>query len=228
MRALHNPGRLIPLIVLGLMGSVFLCIGVVLGTVAARSASAEADRAERLAPASAAALEDSPLGKEILVEGALSARNKPRFRDFVAYTREEYRGSDKDGHAKWSEDERVTPPLLVDLAAGAVQIGNDDYRISGPHATWQEGSTLVWNGLLGEGTKRYRGLVAGRPAMAIGIVRRGAEGAELQAELVFGGTRAAYIAAQRDTARFMPIIGAILGGVGVLLLGIGVRVGLRR
>jgi hypothetical protein len=65
-------------LILGLMGAAFVCIGLALGVFVARGSSAEADRVERMAPAGAAALEDSPLDKEILVEGTLSPRNKPR------------------------------------------------------------------------------------------------------------------------------------------------------
>ncbi|MBX0328158.1 hypothetical protein K2Z83_10755 [Oscillochloris sp. ZM17-4] len=228
MQLLNFSGRLLQALMLGLMGAVFLGVGVFLGVFAARDASAEADRVAAMAPLGLAGLEAGRPGAAALLEGTLSARNPARFRDFIAYTREEYHGEDSDGDADWREDERVTPPLLVDLDGGVAQIGNDSYRISTPHASWQEGSVLYWNGLSGEGTKRYAGLVAGRPVLALGMIQAGPEGNELQAELIFGGTRAEYIANQRGSARILPFMGLIFGGVGVLLLGVGVRTLLRR
>ncbi|MEI6777274.1 MAG: hypothetical protein WCK70_10255 [Chloroflexales bacterium] len=228
MGALRNPGRFFSMITLVLMGSVFLCIGVVLGSFGARGANAEADRAERLSPLSAAAIGDAQPGSEALLEGSLSARNPLRFRDFVAYIREEYRGSDSKKNAKWVEDQRVTPPLLVDVVGGSVQISNDTYRLAGPHARWEDAGGHYWNGFTGEGSKRYAGLVMGRPVMVIGQIQPGTEGPEVRAELIFGGTRAEYIADRRDTARILPIVGGILGCVGVLLLGIAAWAGLRR
>ncbi|NNJ10327.1 hypothetical protein EKD04_008300 [Chloroflexales bacterium ZM16-3] len=228
MQLLRFSGRLLQFLMIGLMGVVFLGVGVFLGVFASRDASAEADRIEGMAPLSLVAFEDSPSGRAALIEGSLSPRNPARFRDFVAYTREEYHGNDSDGDADWREDERVTPPLLVDLDGGTAQIGNDSYRISTPHASWQEGNVLFWNGLTGEGTKRYAGLVVGPPMLAVGVIQAGPEGNELQADLVFGGTREAYIASQRGSARILPFMGMIFGGVGALLLGIGVRTLLRR
>lgn len=227
LRGGRASGSVVSVLVLGLLGSVFLAVGVFTGVFAARWARAEADRAEALPSLSLAALEDGRPGAEALIEGVLSARNPPRFREFVAYVREEYRGTDDDGDSVWAEDERATPRLLIELGGGVAQLGNDDYQLSGFHETWRDGDVLRWDGLSGGGTKRYAGLLAGRPVTAIGVIREGPEGNELWAATVYGGTREAYLAGQRNAARFLPIFGLIFGGIGALLLGIAAWIGLR-
>ena len=211
-----------PIFLIG-FGLVFLAIGLIMATVAARQAGAEAARAEQLRPLTVAMLDDSQPGREALVEGRISDRNPALFQQFVAYIREEYRGRDDDDREKWEEDERRTPPLLIDLADGIVPLANDNYALDSPPHTWQESqSSLVWNGFTGEGTKRYRGLRAGDAALAIGTLVAGPEGLELQAERVYGGTRDSYIADRRQTALWMPRIGAIFGVIGAALALAGV------
>jgi hypothetical protein len=211
-----------PIFLIG-FGLIFLVIGTLLATVGARQASAEAERAEQLQPMTAAALDDSPSGREALIEGRISARNPSLFQQFVAYVREEYRGSDDEDREKWEEDERRTPPLLIEVADGAVPLADDHYALDNPPHTWQESqSTRVWNGLTGEGTKRYRGFQAGDQALAIGTLVQGSEGMELRAERVYGGTRSGYIAERRQAARWMPWLGGIFGlvGAGIALGGV--------
>ena len=206
-----------PIFLIG-FGLVFLAIGIVMATVAAQQAGAEATRAERLRPLTLAALDDSQPGREALIEGRISDRNPALFQQLVAYVREEYRGRDDNDREKWEEDERRTPPLLIDVTDGAVPLANDSYALDSPPHTWPESqSSLVWNGFTGQGTKRYRGLQAGDPALAIGTLVAGSEGLELQAERVYGGTRSSYIAERRQTALWMPRIGAIFGVIGAAL-----------
>lgn len=208
-----------------LFGLAFVALGVFLGVFVAGESRASADRAERLVPAGAAALASAAPGSELLVEGTVSPRNTARFRDFVAYVREEFRGADDNGDEKWLEDERVTPPLLIE-AGGPVQLANDDYSLDGPHEYWKE-EGLNWSSSTEEGTKRYRGFVAGRPAMAIGTAAPGAEGNELRAEFVYGGTRAQYIAERRSSASIFPWVGLAVGLAGAAVSFVGAWV-LRR
>lgn len=202
-------------------GVIFLAVGVGMATLGTRQARAEAERAERLAPLGAAALDDSQPGREVLVEGRVSARNRALFRDFVAYLREEYRGSDDNNRDKWVEDERHTPPLLIELSGGTVALADDQYRLDNPAHTWQEPGARSWNGFTGEGTKRYRGFAAGDPVMAIGVLVRGREGLDLRAEWLYGGTRADYIAGQRSSAAFLPWFGGLFALIGTLIAGAG-------
>lgn len=211
-----------------IFGLVFLFLGVTLGIFGAAGARAEAARAEALAPLTAAALDDKAPGETALVEGTLSTRNPALFRDYVAYTVEEYRGQKSNSsEPRWEREEKVTPPLLVE-AGGIVRVANDDYRIAGQLNNWQESQVLSWNSITNEGTKRYAGLVAGQVVTAIGAVVAGAEGNELQAEVVFGGTRAQYIESQHQSAFWLPIIGGIFGVIGLSVAGAGTWLLLRR
>lgn len=223
MQIVRFTGRLFQSALFLLIGGVFVGVGVFLGIFASRGASEEANRVEALAILDLADIDAGQPGSPALIEGTVSRRNPSRFRNFAAYIREEYHGEDSDGDDDWRVDERVTPVLLVDVGGGIVQIGNTDYSISRPHESWSESSVLVWNGLTGEGTKRYKGLVVGRPLLAIGTIHTGREGNEVYAEQVFGGTQAEYVADQRQTARFLPWFGLIFGVIGLILLGAGIK-----
>jgi hypothetical protein len=209
-------------------GLVFLILGILLATVAAQQARAEADRAERLLPLSVAALDDGQPGREALIEGRISARNPQLFQQFVAYIREEYRGSDDDDNEQWQEDQRHTPRLRIEVADGIVSLANDSYDLDSPPHSWEESQSRSWNGLTGEGTKRYRGFQAGDTALAIGTLVPGSEGLELQAERVYGGTRSSYIADRQSAARWMPWVGGFFAVLGSLIASIGVWLLLRR
>ncbi|NJN16345.1 MAG: hypothetical protein HC822_08760 [Oscillochloris sp.] len=202
-----------------LFGLVFLAVGVTIGIFGTRDAMAAGARAQRLAPQSAAALEQAAAGSEVLVEGRLSDRNSARFRTFVAYSADEYRGTDDDGDAIWTEVERVTPPLLIE-AGGLVQIGNDDYELERAHEHWQESERLRYSG--GQGTRRYAGMRAGEMVTTIGVIRAGPEGNEVQAEILFGGNRDAYITARESDARWLPIFGLIFGVIGAAVAAVGI------
>jgi hypothetical protein len=213
---------IIPVFLIG-FGLIFLALGIFLATAGAQQADADAERAEQLSPLTVAALEDSRPGREVLIEGRISERNPSLFRQFVAYVREEYRGSDDDDREKWQEDERRTPPLLIEVADGTVSLANNNYALDNPPHVWHDSETSrVWNGFTGEGTKRYRGFQAGDLALAIGTLASGSEGLELQAEQVYGGTRSSYIADRRQAAVWMPRIGGIFGlfGLAITLAGI--------
>ncbi len=197
-------------------GLLFVGLGYYVGVGMAGAARASADRAERLAPADAAALAAAAPGGELLIEGVVSPENPARFRDFVAYVREEFRGADNNGDERWFEDERVTPPLAIE-AGGRAQLANDDYELEGPHERWQE-EGLEWSRSTEEGTKRYRGLVAGGPVTAIGTVAPGPAGNELRAEVVYGGTREQYIAEKRGLSSLFPAVGLAIAAAGAALV----------
>jgi len=208
-------------------GLSFLAVGVALGVWGSRHAADQAARAEALAPIGAAALEDAPVGAEVLVEGLVSPRNPALFRDFVAYSAEQYRGQSSGSRPRWSTVDTVTPPLLLE-AGGLVRLANDDYSLQGAHATYQDPGPLTRGDLFRESTRRYQGLVAGGAVTAIGTVVPGVEGNELRAELVFAGTRDEYIAGQRGSAATLPFIGAIFGVIGAAVAGVGLFFLLRR
>jgi hypothetical protein len=219
---MRRSSAIIPIFLIG-FGLVFLALGIFLATVGAQQAGAEAERAERLRPLDVAALDDGQPGREALIEGRISDRNSALFQQFVAYVREEYRGSDDQDREQWAEDERRTPPLLIEVADGVVSLANSSYIVdSSPHI-WPESQTSrTWNGFTGEGTKRYRGFQAGDVVLAIGTLAPGSEGMELQAERVYGGTRSSYIADRRRSAVWMPRIGGIFGLVGAVIALVGI------
>jgi hypothetical protein len=205
-------------IVMILAGILFIIGGISTGIAGARTAREAAERAERLPVMTARDIDRGSVGTEMIVEGFIDPRNPTRFRNFVAYIREEYRGLDANDNPDWKEDERWTPPLLIATEDGAVQVANDAYRLEEPPVKWQESDNPSWNIFSGEGTKRYAGFESGSPAMVIGRIVDGVEGRAIEAELMFGGTHAGYIAFQRTTASISPIIGLVLGGIGLLIL----------
>lgn len=205
------------LLILG--GLIFVIGGISVGIFTTRAAQQAAERAARLPAATAQDVERSAVGAEVLVEGVIDARNPTRVRNFVAYVREEYRGIDTtDNREIWREDERWTPPLLIQVADGVVRIANDTYRIEEPPVQWQESDRLEWNSFSGEGTKRYRGFEEGNTVTALGRVTDELEGRGIEAELMFGGTRDQYLAYQRTTASLTPIAGLISGGIGIAMI----------
>jgi hypothetical protein len=212
-------------------GLVFIAVGTGIGIFGSRATAAEAERAQRLTALAPSALDRLVPGAELLVEGALSPRNSVQFRSYLAYIRAEFRGTDEDGDSEWVVDERVTPRLLVEVdgqSGALLQIGNSDYLIERPHETWQASEGLSYNGLTGEGTKYYQGLLADRRVMVIGLMQAGSEGPELRAELIYGGTRAEYIAAKRAAAAWLPWFGLIFVGIGLIPLAIGFFLAFRR
>jgi len=219
----------VKMLLLGL-GLSFLTAGALIGLSGARQAQTQVARLESLRPLSAAALDDQPTGADALVEGIVSPRNRVVFRNFVAYVREELdvtTDSDGDRSESWRSDGEETPRLALE-ASGLVVVGNQSYSIARGHEIWYDDATLGFNDRPRDGSKRYHGLLAGRPVVAVGIVVEGAEGKELAAQTLFGGTRAEYLASQREATAFLRIFGTIFAGVGLLLCTVGTWFILRR
>jgi hypothetical protein len=203
-RIILNP---IVLLVVALLSGIVG--GVLLYDAPAYAASAA--RAERLQPVSAAALADSAPGREVLLEGRVSDRTPAVYRSFVAYVREEYRSdqlnlSGGDDSPRWEVVERVTPPLVVALPDGEARIANDNYVFDTTAFTVREAEPTLTKGAV-----QSRGYRAGDPVLAVGtVVDAGGERA-IDAEFVYAGTRAAYIAEMRRLAsRSLPIGGVLL------------------
>lgn len=166
-------------------------------------------RAEQLAPVSAEALLDSSPGREVLLEGRISANNPTLYRNFVAYVREEYRDEFFDGDTtqRWVEVERATPPLLITVAGGDVRLANDDYTFDTTAVTIEEVAPTVTRGAV-----QARGYMANNPVVAIGHV---VEDGTVKAEFLYSGSRADYVAEMRRVAaRSLPT------GLAFLALGI--------
>lgn len=230
-----------------LLGVGFLLAAVAFGIFGTQSARAEALRIEQLphldaaeskngvfvcsiAPKAAqdavpggAAVVQIEAGSEVLIEGRISQLNQPHYRDFIAYVREEYRGTSDNGVALWVEDQRVTPALLIDLAGGSVRLANNDYRLDSPHQRWQTSDKLFAPNAGIAGTKRYTGLIGDLPVTAIGVLVYGPGGAELRTSFIFGGTRAEYIASQFGAAAYLPWLGLCAAVIGITLIANSIR-----
>lgn len=200
------------------VGAFFSLVGLIFVGVAILAVGQDRARVAGLQSASAIQLGSMTPGQEVLIEGRIDERAQPRFRKFVAYVREEYRGNDSSGNRIWQEDEQVTPRLLVVLPDGRVQIVNQDYLLGNEQTVWQEGNVVSWNSLSGEGTKRYRGFEAGAPVLAIGSAARDAEFPAISVEQLVSGTRASYLADQRTLQLIMGLIGGLCFVVGAALL----------
>jgi hypothetical protein len=214
---------------IGLFGLLFVAIGVGVGLIGSGGILEAAAQVEALPVIrSAGGFEDQEIGREVLVEGQVGPGNQIIIQQYVAYARDEYRGTDEDGDAIWREDERITPALEITMSDGIIRLANEDYTLVGPLTRWQEPGGLIWNGMTNDGTKRYDGIEVGSIATAVGLVAQGSEGPELTARFVAGGDRSAYLAEQRRGAEASRIVGAIMGGIGGLFTLIGLFVIIRR
>lgn len=183
-------------------GTVFLFVGVMIGVFGTRNDQQAAERATRLPIVTARDVERGAIGAEVIIEGVIDQRNPTRVRNFVAYVREQYAGREDDGDVIWEEDERWTPPLIVRVADGVVQIANDTYKLRRPPVQSQ-------------GLYRYNGFEAGNSVMALGRIVEGLQGRAIEAEFIFGGSRDQYVAYQRTEALKSAFFGIIIGGVGM-------------
>lgn len=202
-------------------GGVFIVAGVLIATLAAGSARAEAARVEALPSLTAQTLQQQPEGAEVAVEGLVSSRNPVVFRDFVAYVGEEYRGK-RDNRERWVEFERNLPRLQIETTDGIVRFANEDYLLTGQLPSWQDSNVLSWNGFTGTGTKRYEGLSVDDTVTVLGTAKSGSEEVEVQVSKVFYGTRLEYIDDQRFSAQWLPWFGGIFVVAGTIVAAFGV------
>lgn len=147
-------------------------------------------RAERLAPTTINQLARLPLGSEVLLEGTISDRSVPKFRTFVAYKFERHY-LNTDLSDMWQLENVQTEPFVLQLAGGLVSIGGAGYQILNPATTEQQ------PGNVGSNPVRYSGFQIGDRVVLLGRLT-GQD--TVTADVVIGGTRAAYLAARQATA----------------------------
>lgn len=188
-----------------LIGVLFLIAGSGVAILAAVSGTQEIARAERLAATTYAALTNSSIGREVLIEGKISTKNPVKTRAYVAFIREEVTGRSTDNKRNWSERERVMPPLLLDLPDGAVRIANDSYEF-GPISVSEDGN------------QRFRGLIINQPVVAVGMLTQTEDGVAITADTIAPGTRAEYIAGLRRFRTGFTMFGAVFAIVGAAML----------
>jgi hypothetical protein len=200
------------------VGVLFVASTLLCGLLALIVSNRAANRVEGLQPVGAAALMSSPPGTEVLIEAHLSDENPVLLEPyrFVVYVREGRSVRDDEGTwetGSWSQQEQVTPPLLLDLTGSVVQIENDDYKLQDAHS-------VEAGGVAGEPSDtRFTGLRAGEPVLVVGTVLGGKEVGRVQAEFVAGGTQASYVAGQRSAGWIFgaaSLVVALLGGATLL------------
>ena len=203
-------------------GLLFACGALLCGLVALYSSLKAAGRVRGLTPVPAVVLEDTRLGEEVLIEARVSSRNPVRHRPyegeqgdslgFVAYIRERRVVDDDDDTGSWSVSGRVTPPLLLELSDGLVQIENDDYELQDAHVVEEK------RGFGEPSTTRYKGLAVGDPVVAVGVLTSRAEIPQIEADFVARGTRESYIARRRSGGVIFCIGSVVVAALGGLIL----------
>lgn len=194
-----------------LTGFLFVGGALLCGVVGLFASGQAGRRVERLTPSTAIRLEDTQPGAEVLVEGRISSRNAVQASSFVAYVREERRVEDDGDTGSWAVRERVTPPLILELPDGWVQIENDDYDLV-------DAKTVEERYDLSEpSTLRYQGLERGDSVIAVGVLVAHREHPGIEADFVARGTRERYIARRRTGGRifcgFSLLIAVVGGGI---------------
>ncbi|NJP06926.1 MAG: hypothetical protein HC837_15565 [Chloroflexaceae bacterium] len=194
--------------IFALVGGIFLWVSFTAGD--------DANRLTMLPLLTAVSLEDSRPEREVLVEGSISHRTQPRYQNLVAYTyaeRQSYRDSDGERRYRWVTLETQTPPLDIETSSGRIRIelaARSDYELYNPTMTLQEGDY------------RYQGFQAGDRVVIQGITHQGPEGIILDASVVAGGDRDAYITSQQAEAHslFWFSLGFVTLGLVLILLGL--------
>jgi hypothetical protein len=212
---------------LGGFGTLFATAGLLL--FFSDSAERDAVRAEALPVATADLLRLRADGDAVLVEGRLAPDNPPRFRDFVAYRRERYAGTEESGGKErevWTHVETVAPPLAVETAAGCVAIVNERYELMGAPRRWGDGTRSTT--FFGPASERAYGFFAGdRVTVDARVVASGRRERTLEAVRLFGGDRADYLTALRGAVAAAHIVGGVLAGAGILLVVVAAWLGIK-
>jgi hypothetical protein len=203
-------GLLVAGFIVGGIGAVFVMAGALIRTYSPGAIMARHDRMQALASPGAAALADTPLHQEVLVDGRIARDQPVLFRDFVAFIKEEEeRDRRDDDRTEWKVRDRQAPPLRIVLTGDdAVRVVNYGYGLWGATTTWYDRSKIL--------ETRYTGLVAGEAVVVHGRTAPGG----LEAIEVASGTRATYlagIAASVGVAWWLGTGFAIGGGVMLLI-----------
>jgi hypothetical protein len=197
--ALRVAGGIVGGIGLVLGGAGFVVWHYVPGIVANEHA-----RLDALPTPDAISLTDTPVGREVIVEGEIATDQRAVFREFVAYVKEEERRDkrDGDGRGDWKEVERVTPPLELVAGDGVIRVVNANYAITFAKTQWRDTTRVI--------DTNYSGLAAGEAV----FVRGRAAAGGIEAITVGSGTRASYLATVAGNAGV-----AWWLGIGFLALG---------
>src|SRR3954447_72050 len=119
-------------LIVGPIGLVLGGAGYVVARFVPPMVAAEHSRLVALPTPDAVSLTDTPAGREVIVEGRIAADQPVRFRNFVAYVKEEEQRDKKERErsGNWKTVETVTPPLRVIVGEGSVRVVNASYRVT--------------------------------------------------------------------------------------------------
>jgi hypothetical protein len=169
------------------LGLLLLVAGVVL---LVRTLDVPRDeRVQALQPHTAADLQHTTNGQEVLIEGHISHATPAGAYDLTAFIYEQQVG---EYRPSWRMVEQAQPPLLVQVSDGEVRVAGR-YRLVNPPMTHYEQQ--------GEEDYRYRGFAVGSPLLAVGTVQHDAGTTRLESDFIYGGSRAAFLAASERARR---------------------------
>jgi hypothetical protein len=149
--------------------------------------------------------------REVIVEGRIAPDQPVRFRNFVAYKKEEEQRDKKERErsGNWKTVETVTPPLhLIVGGDGSVRVVNANYAVAFAKTQWSDDSQII--------DTHYSGLVSGEAVFVRGTTAAGG----LEAATVGSGTRASYLATVAGNAGVAWWLGVGFMALGTLMAGI--------
>jgi hypothetical protein len=210
MPASPRSGLRIAGLIVGAVGLVLGLAGFVVWRYVPGIVAAEHAQLDALPTPDAISLPDTPVGREVIVEGEIATDQPVVFRDFVAYVKEEERRDKKegDGRGNWKVVETVTPPLQLIAGNGSIRVVNATYTILFAKAQWRDTARII--------DTNYTGLAAGETV----FVRGRAAAGGIEAITVGSGSRADYLAQVAGNAAVAWWLGVGFGVVAAILLGV--------
>jgi hypothetical protein len=212
-------------------GALLGWAGLEMGYLAPRRAERDATLAAQLPVVTTVAdWQRLAVGQHVLVQGYLAADSAGRafareqgggMATFVVYDLVRYDSkAGPNGSTSITEvrEARVTPPLTLQLADGAVQVLNTNYAFNPPY----DGRGA------GDGGRRAIGFTAGDDALVDGTVVQGPNGQALRATQLDRGPRNDYVNRLRpepDSVGWAEFFGFVLGVLGGLCLLGGLTLG---
>ncbi|MBN1890027.1 MAG: hypothetical protein JW850_18670 [Thermoflexales bacterium] len=197
------------------LGAIFLLAGLLVAWLVPALSSGQAKRIAAMTPSTMAVLQDTLAGSEVLVEGRLSDDNPVLLDSYVVYVVYEcYR--DSEGDRECARIREVTPPLLLALPDGTLDITNDSYEWIGTKH------------LVGEGDTEYGGIQVGDPVLAVGILSSVEPYPQIEAKYIALGTQAELVASLRGQSVFWRVFGVAFVIIGLSLALAGAIVAARR
>lgn len=200
-------------ILLGTLGALFFVVGLLL----LRDADA---RAHARAPTfvTPASLGARAHGVSVALVGRIAPENPMRYRQFVAFDREEFvryvRTGNEQPRAEWRRVEHVRPHLSITDATGvAVDMIGDDYRFEGVLG-YVGDDTLHPASVSTPASTRAHGFSRGDRVVVVGTV---VSAHVITAHTLFRGSRADYVHALATAVTTSSVLGATFTGLGAML-----------